>query len=346
MEIKIEQSVRVTRGRVLLVDVDSSIPNLALMKLSTYYKGKGSAVELIRLNYSGFKKKQKSKTVIDAKDYDMVFVGIIFTTNKDVIEVKNCSVVSYGGTGYDLSVKLPDEIENCEPDFSIYPENDECIGFTSRGCIRDCPFCFVRRKEGYLYKYDDWRKIVATANKFGLKKIRFLDNNFLANSDCEQTMQELIDANVRCSFNEGLDFRLIDDKKAELLSKLRYYPTEYIFAFDNVCYMPMIIEKYKILKKYITRDWGIKFYCYVSANMPIEDTVKRIEWCKTNKALCYIMRDVNCYTSENKNFYSDLATYCNGISTAYFKKFTFNQFMKIHCKNNSSRVIKHITLYN
>jgi len=330
------------KKKILLVDVDSSIPNLALMKLSSYYKQKGYEICLINFNYAGFKQQEK-KIVIDAEEYSKVFVSTIFTVNKDAVRVKNCKDVTFGGTGYDLTVKLPDEVECMEPDFSLYPDNDECIGFTSRGCIRNCDFCFVRRKEGLLHKYDDWRKIVATANKYGLKKIRFLDNNFLANPDCEKTMQEIIEAKINCSFNEGLDFRLIDDNKAKLLSQLRYYPTEYIFAFDNIAYKPLIIEKYKILKKYITRDWGIKFYCYVNANMPIKDTTERIEWCRDNKALCFIMRDVNCNSGEYREFYSDVATYCQNI--AYFKLFTFSQFMKVHHKNNPERMMKHILFY-
>lgn len=338
-----KETQKIQKRKILLIDVDSSIPNLALMKLSTHYKQLGCEVKLIKLGYSGFKVSKK-KSVIDAKDYDEVFCSIIFTANKDVVEVKNCLSQDFGGTGYEIEKKLPDEIEHCEPDFSLYPENDECIGFFSRGCIRNCEFCFVRRKEGYLHKYDDWRVIKATADKFGLKKIRFLDNNFLANPDCEKTMQELIEANVNCSFNEGLDFRLIDEKKAELLSKLRYYPTEYIFAFDNVNYMPEIIEKYKILKKYVKRDWGIKFYCYVNANMPIEDTVKRIEWCRANKALCFIMRDVNCHVGEYKDFFSDVATYCQNVG--WFKKFTFSQFMKVAHQKNTGRMLKHVLLYN
>jgi hypothetical protein len=327
--------------KILLIDVDSSIPNLALMKLSSFYKDKGYKIELMKLNYSGFKEPKRA-SVIDAKHYDKVFASIIFTVNKDVVKIKG-SDVAIGGTGYDLTVRLPDEVEGYEPDFSIYPDNDECIGFTSRGCIRNCSFCFVRRKEGYLHKYDDWRKIKATADKFGLKKIRFLDNNFLANPDCEQTMQELADANIQVSFNEGLDFRLIDDRKAELLSKLNYYPSEYIFAFDNISYMPMIIEKYKIIKRHMPKDWAIKFYCYVNADMPIQDTVQRIEWCRANKTLCFIMRDVNCHSGENREFYSDIATYCQNV--AYFKQFTFSQFMKIHTKN-PSRILKHVQMYN
>ena len=36
--------------KVLLVDADSTIPNIALMKLSTYHKAMGDDVELVSAN--------------------------------------------------------------------------------------------------------------------------------------------------------------------------------------------------------------------------------------------------------------------------------------------------------
>jgi hypothetical protein len=213
----------------------------------------------------------------------------------------------------------------------------------SRGCVNNCKeFCMVPKKEGMLHKYRDWKQIVATADKYGLKKIRFLDNNFLANKECEKVMQELIDNNIRCSFNEGLDFRQITEGKAKLLSELRYYPTEYIFAFDNASYLPLIEKQYKIIKKYITTDWKIKFYCYVHPDMPLKDTVKRLEWCRNNKALVYIMKDKACYTSEHKNFYRDICSWTN--APGIYKYHSFLDHMKRKSKDNS-RILKSVKIY-
>src|SRR5660397_108888 len=39
---------KLTGKRILLIDVDSKIPNLALMKLSAYHKAKGDNVALLR----------------------------------------------------------------------------------------------------------------------------------------------------------------------------------------------------------------------------------------------------------------------------------------------------------
>ena len=113
-----------------LIDVDSKIPNLALMKISTYYKSLGEEVECERLQ----------------EFYE------------DRIEI--------GGTGWDIKKTLDYDIEICKPDYDLYSVDDiasrmkgigtkehklkkaaEIVnagkGFTSRGCIRKCPFVMV-----------------------------------------------------------------------------------------------------------------------------------------------------------------------------------------------------------
>jgi hypothetical protein len=55
-----------------------------------------------------------------------------------------------GGTGFDIKSKLPSEIENENYDWSLYPDCDFSIVWFSTGCIRNCPFCVVPRKEGII----------------------------------------------------------------------------------------------------------------------------------------------------------------------------------------------------
>ena len=343
LKLKEKSKIKDVKSKILLVDVDSTIPNLALMKLSTFHKQNGKVVELLRLQYDG-KPGKRQRTLIRNKGYEQVYISIIFTPNKDTIKIEDEKLKNYqfGGTGWDLTIKLPQEIDDLEEDYSLYPDNDECLGFITRGCVNNCYFCFVPRKEGYLYKYRDWQSIVSTANKYGLKKVRFLDNNFLSYPECEKVMQELIDNNIRCSFNEGLDFRQITEGKAKLLNELRYYPTEYIFAFDNVNYLPLIEKSYKIIKKYIKTNWKIKFYCYVHPDMPLKDTVKRLEWCRNNKALVYIMKDKACYNSQNKDFYRDLCSWSN--APGIYKNHGFLEHMRRKSKNDS-RIMKSCKMY-
>ena len=86
-----------------LIDVDGKIPNLALMKISSYYKSLGEQVEFVRS---------------DAKkaDYEKVFASTIFTKSADECE----KLLQYwedkieiGGTGYgDITKRLPERKEN------------------------------------------------------------------------------------------------------------------------------------------------------------------------------------------------------------------------------------------
>lgn len=120
--------------KVLLIDMDSTIPNLALMKVSAYHKSKGDEV--------GF----------HVYDPDKVYCSIIFKKNKHKADglrfLYPDAELDIGGSGYDLHKVLPPEIESMTPDYSLYPENQSYYGFTTRGCIRHCPFCIVHDKEG------------------------------------------------------------------------------------------------------------------------------------------------------------------------------------------------------
>lgn len=322
------------KRKILLVDVDSKIPNLVLMKLSAYYKERGFEVTLKRLGLNYYK--DKGKIIIDAGDYEKVFVSVIFTTNKESFKIINCEEVIIGGTGHNLTTELEPTIEHYKEDYSIYPETGISYGFITRGCIRNCPFCFVPKKEGTIYKYDEVERIART------KKVKFLDNNILAYNKCEEEFEKIIKLKLKCQFNQALDIRLLTERTAELLSKINYLG-EYLFAFDNIEDLDVIDKNLILFKKYVPGDWKCKFFIYCNVNMNISDVLFRIEWCRKNKVLPYLMRDLNCYSSKNRDFYIDLAAYCN--QPAIFKKMTFNEFIAKRT-NNITRQKKSSRLYN
>lgn len=79
---------RLTGKRICLIDVDSKIPNLALMKISAWYKAKGDNVKLIKLKL----KKRKDGTlkepvIIDFSDKpDKIYISVTFKKNKQVVD--------------------------------------------------------------------------------------------------------------------------------------------------------------------------------------------------------------------------------------------------------------------
>lgn len=285
------------------------------------------------LNLPYYPNRIKKHHYIDTSLYDKIFCSVIFDNNISFIHGDN---IDFGGTGsYDVSKKLPDEIEQLTPDYSIYPFNDISYGFISRGCIRNCSFCKVPTKEGHIHQVSTVDKIIQH------KLVKFMDNNILALPNHKEILQELVNKRIHCQFNQGLDIRLLDLENSSLLSKLKYY-REYIFAFDNWKYKDIIEEKLPLLSW--RKDWQIKFFCYIHPSMPISDTINRIKWMREHKCLPYIMRDISCWDSSLSNFYTDLASYCNQV--AFFKGTTFETYLIKRYPYNRNRIKSSVNLYN
>ena len=311
--------------RACLIDADSSIPNLALMKISSFLKKKGWKVDLVKLNNSAYAHHKRDIFILDANDYDKVFISTLFTINRDLVKIKNCSEVYRGGTGHDgfePNKGLPDEVEHMFPDYELYPDNEYSIGYITRGCIRKCKFCFIPKKEGILRISGDLEEFYNS----NLPKIMLLDNNFLALPEEKGIgiLSELKKTGKKVTFKQGLDFRLLTPKIAELLSELNY-DGEYIFAFDNPKDKPIIERNLKLWRTFV-KDWQTKFYVLVGFESTLKEDLDRVLFLKKNKCLPYVMRHTNCYNSPFQPFYTDLASCCN--QPGLFKNMSFLEFIK------------------
>lgn len=301
--------------RILLINVDSRW-NMAVRKMYNYFR-RDHDVTMIDLGLSGYPHNRRE--TIDGSSYDEVYVSNIFDINKDRVTVTGCDRVVFGGIGSrNPEAKLSPEIESTEPYY--FPEEDTSYGFITRGCIRNCWFCKVPKYEGKLTVYNRVEDIVKH------KKVKFLDNNILAYPGHMDVFQWLIDKNQRCEFNQGLDFRLVNDENLEALSRLNYMG-DYIFAFDDIKYEAALNKKIGLMKKYLSEPWRIKFYIYHADGMPISDLIYRVEWCRAHECKPYVMRDANTWGSDQEKFYIDYASYCN--QPAYFKKVSFEEYLHI-----------------
>ena len=215
--------------RVGLIDVDGHhFPNLALMRISAWHKQQGDVVEW---------------WWSDLIHYDVVYMSKIFSAaySKDIPEPLNADRVIKGGTGYCISLGedgkehfdksrndlLPDEVEQCFPDYSLYPQFDFAISMTSRGCPRQCPFCHVAPKEGcksvrVASVSDFWR---------GQKEIKVLDPNITACRDKRELMRQYRETGAVIDFTQGLDIRLLNDDDIADLNRMRIKRIH--FAWDN-----------------------------------------------------------------------------------------------------------------
>jgi hypothetical protein len=241
-------------GKIGLIQVDGKMPNLALMKLSKWHRERGDDIFFIDL----------SSLNIDQWYGSKIFMG---------------------GSGYRLKEKLPEDIEIQSPDYELF-NLDYSIGFTSRGCIRDCDFCIVKEKEGSLSECDFKHSIEHS-------KYILMDNNFLASSVWRDKLLFFIENNIKVSFNQGLDIRLINEEKIKLLSKVRYYDRKFkyrrlYFSFDKVTIEKVFREKIEIILKYI-KAYHLMVYILTGFDTSFEEDLKRFSIIREYKCDPYIM---------------------------------------------------------
>lgn len=198
-----------------LIDVDShNFPNLALMKISAFHKSQGDDVGWYQHDHNRYDRVYQSKVFDD-------------TYSKDISYTPNAVEVIKGGTGYDLSNTLPDEIEHIMPDYGLYGINDTAYGFLTRGCPRHCGFCIVGDKEGLRS-----RKVADLSEWWnGQPNIKLLDPNLLACKNRMELLDQLIESRAVVDITQGFDIRLTNEEIADKIGRMRVKRVH--FAWDN-----------------------------------------------------------------------------------------------------------------
>lgn len=241
------------RSKIGLHDSDKTgFPNLALMKLSAYYKQRGADVDWW----------------IPLEKYDRVFSSKVFTFTPEEQQLPACTVK--GGTGYGLMDTLPERMDAVFPDYSLYPGCKLAIGFLTRGCTRSCPWCIVPKKEGDIRAYMDWRDIKRNDSR----DIVFMDNNVLAHAHGLGQIQSMIEQDVRVDFNQGLDARLITADVAEMLARLKWI--RFIrMSCDTEAMLPIVLNAIYALKHYGVKPYRVFVYLLVQ---DIKSAERRARW--------------------------------------------------------------------
>ena len=237
-----------------LLDHGTKHPNLALLKISGYCKsivlpnGEHHDVRLI-CSYDEISDLRQTIT-----EYDIIAVSRVFKFTKIpgiLAKLIDDHLIYYGGTGF-FEVNgptLPDVVEHHMPDYTLYNEYIEIqtdgdpvkkkrnwndylnysIGFTTRGCIRQCGFCVNR----LLNRVVEWSPVSEFVDP-NRPAIYLWDDNIMAAPPkvFKAVMDSLQATNKPFQFRQGMDIRLMTNEKAELLSKVKYHG-DYIFAFDH-----------------------------------------------------------------------------------------------------------------
>jgi hypothetical protein len=268
--------------KILLNDFDGKLPNLALMKLSTWHKAQGHEVYLNNCD-----------------NPDNVYISTLFTWNRPEVEklLKVYPDAEVGGTGWDLKKILPVEIEACRPDYDLYTALDILprirggiaskdskiakaeiianagIGFTSRGCIRNCGFCFVPPKEGKFHHVAEIGELINPRSNV----LILLDNNLTADPDVIDKLHEIRDRELVLDITQGIDVRLITPEIAQALSEVKHLRSIH-YAWDLMSFERQVIEGIKILAKYV----------------------------KPYRHLCFLLTGYNTLTSEDEYRFAKL----------------------------------------
>lgn len=241
---------------VCLVDVDSKIPNLALMRASTWHKQRGDDVKL------GY------EPLMD--NPDICYASKIFDFTPEPAYMPDCETFK-GGTGYDLHAHMPfDDYDRIMPDYSLYV-CDYAMGRFTRGCPNRCPWCVVPKMDG-----NDVRHVADLADFWrGQRIVRLLDDNIMADADefcrdCEQ----LHDAGVKVIW-EALDIRKVDNQTAKALSSVKVAKSIH-FAWDGHSQDASIVRGIETLKQHGIKPWRLMFYVLVGFNTTPDYDMRRI----------------------------------------------------------------------
>lgn len=210
--------------KVLLLQLDGKIPNLALMRIAAHHRERGDEVALrIAGNVQAIETQFWEKP-------DRIYASALFSKTRPVVErllqVHQDAIV--GGTGWSVETKLEHYgILTNELDYSIYtfiyPNFRQSLGFTQRGCRMTkatCPFCSVPDKEGKvrpestiaeIWRGDPWPK-----------EILLLDNDFFGQPQWRDRIAEIRDGGFKISFNQGINCRCLTEEAAEAIASVDY----------------------------------------------------------------------------------------------------------------------------
>lgn len=249
------------------------------------------------------------------EDPDEVFISCVFKKNADqyrgvaeFYRMQGIEVVC-GGTGFNLD--LDPEVDAAMPDYSIYtdictscgkvrkycscfddPEYKEIqysMGFTTRGCPRNCHFCIVTQKEGAKVQRIQHIKDFHNPDH---DNVMILDSNILWDKEWFMSNTDYILNNGLILWEHGFDVRKVDDEIADRIHELTFHGGKDgrsgspKFAFDHTEDERHIVNGMRLLKEHhITGT----FYVYCHDESCIDDAEYRKDVIQANGHNWHVM---------------------------------------------------------
>lgn len=270
--------------RIGLIDVDGHgkkkkwgatiYPNIALCKIARYHKQQGDTVEWARPKREIVQTELFDSVRIPTKNhYHRIYASKIFNFSEDFDRKKfDTDEYIFGGTGYDISSQLPDEIDRLQPDYSIYQNipSDTAYGFLTRGCPNKCPWCVVPKKEGKIIPYMDVDEIAID----GRNKLVLMDNNILAAGDyAKEQLQKIIKRGYKVDFNQAIDARLVTEDFARLLAQVKWLYNRIRFGCDTT---PQINDCERAMSMINSYGYKGEYFLYTMLNDNFSECYTRL----------------------------------------------------------------------
>ncbi|MBI4862389.1 MAG: hypothetical protein HY815_19340 [Candidatus Riflebacteria bacterium] len=263
----------IPRGCILLVQVDGTLPNVALMQLSRHFKSSGHRVALV-------------KGSPDVREPAAVYASCVFTAPASKRRVEDLrrrygDRLVVGGSGVDLARRLDSQIEALAPDYSLYPGlGDRAIGFLTRGCPGRCPFCVVPRKEGRVRQVADLDMLMQGRRT----KLILLDDNLLAHPGATEMLEEMVRRKLSVNFNQTLDLRRLDAEQAELLRRLdcagaTFHRRVYQFSLNDCRGLDRLRRRYSLLK--VRSEDQAEFVAMYGYDTSLREDLERLQFLRS-----------------------------------------------------------------
>jgi len=287
--------------KVLLVEPQKSrkyhtpYPPLGLLKLATYHRRRRDVVRLVNgISDDGFEPDIIYITSLFTYAWEPVHEVIHFYSNR----YKKARVVVGGvyaslcqnhlkesfGDRTEIYQGVIPELDDLLPAYWLIPEWESSILFSSRGCIRKCPFCSVPQLEPKFQARASIKHLIYP----GHKKVTLWDNNILASPYWRDIFDELEESGLEVDFNQGLDARLLTEETALRLKRLKIPIVR--LAYDSKGIKKSLREAISLLKDIGISGRRIVVYCVFNYLDAPADLLERMKDLLSWGAVSYPMR--------------------------------------------------------
>jgi hypothetical protein len=248
---------------VRITQIDGTLPNLALMKLSHWHKAQGHEVVFSR---------SVDRDLFEPATYDRVYGSAIFKFSQMRLMRFQCNFPGaiVGGTGTP-NVGTVEELiggEHEHYDYSLYPDVTFSMGFTQRGCRLKCGFCVVPVKEGKPRSVNTvagiWR-----GDPYP-RHLHLLDNDFFGQHR-EQwlaRLDEIRSGGFKVALTQGINCRMVNEESAAAIASINYRDGEFknkrlYTAWDSLHDEKRLLRGVQLLAKHGVKPDHIMVYMLI-----------------------------------------------------------------------------------